>query len=181
MLPSVILVVAAQILGSMVLMIVATALCGGAAGLGYRGSLQVVNQIAPEDRRSEVVSSYFVCVFCGNAIPVVGIGVISTLANSTMASLIFAVMIVVFAVVALLFGMSSPYRRRCVRAYCRSRLFTELGLFRAGCPGATALLARQLAKGRIAGKLDCIEDSQATLPPPTPLPLRGEVICTGPS
>src|SRR5438309_4885752 len=105
MLPSVILVVAAQILGSMVLMIVATALCGVAAGLGYRGSLQVVNQIAPENRRAEVVSSYFICGFSGNALPVIGVGVISTLASATAASMTFAATISAFALVALVFGI----------------------------------------------------------------------------
>lgn len=103
--PSVALLVSAQIAGSMAIMIVATASCGVAAGLGYRGSLQIVNQIAPEDRRAEVVSSYFVCGFSGNALPVIGVGVISTLASSTTASLAFAATISVFALVALVFGV----------------------------------------------------------------------------
>jgi MFS family permease len=104
MLPSVALVVAAQLLGSMPVMLIATAACGVAAGLGYRGSLQVVNQIAPQDRRAEVVSAYLVCCFCGNALPVIGIGVISTYATSGAASVVFALTIAAFAVVALVFG-----------------------------------------------------------------------------
>jgi hypothetical protein len=109
MLPSVILLVCAQIMASMPVMILATALCGLAAGLGYRGSLQVVNLIAPEDRRAELVSNYFLWVFCGNAVPVIGVGVLSTLASSTVASAAFAAMIVAFALVALFFG--SRYTR----------------------------------------------------------------------
>ncbi|MGH6679648.1 MAG: MFS transporter, partial [Bradyrhizobium sp.] len=101
MLPSVALLVLAQLKASMVLVIIATAVCGAASGLGYRGSLQVVNQIAPESQRAEVVSSYFVCCFLGNALPVIGIGVISTFAGSTVASLAFAGMIVAFALAAL--------------------------------------------------------------------------------
>ncbi|HEY7688107.1 MAG TPA: MFS transporter [Dongiaceae bacterium] len=104
MIPAVVLVVTAQILGSMTVMIIATAACGIAAGLGYRGSLQVVNQIAPDAQRAEVVSSYFVCCFSGNALPVIGIGVISTAASATAASLVFAAMIIAFALVALVFG-----------------------------------------------------------------------------
>jgi hypothetical protein len=38
----------------MPIMIAATATCGLAAALGYRGSLQVVNQIAPREQRAEV-------------------------------------------------------------------------------------------------------------------------------
>ena len=104
LIPGLVLIVSAQIAGSMLLMISATALCGASAGLGYRGSLQVVNQIAPEDRRAEVVSAYFLCCFSGNALPVIGIGVISTFAGLTVASTLFATMIIAFAVVALVFN-----------------------------------------------------------------------------
>ncbi len=105
MVPSVALVVAAQVAASMTVMIVATAVCGMASGCGYRGSLQVVNQIAPEKQRAEVVSSYYLCGFAGNALPVIGICVIATFANMIAASITFAVMIVVFALVALYFGL----------------------------------------------------------------------------
>jgi len=105
MLPSLALLVTAQLAGSFGVMIVATATCGVAAGLGYRGSLQVVNQIAPDDRRAEVVSAYFICCFLGNALPVIGIGVLSTLISSTVASLVFATTIALFAAVALVFGL----------------------------------------------------------------------------
>ncbi|CAN7508957.1 MFS transporter [Mesorhizobium sp. LjNodule214] len=104
MVPTVVLVVAAQILASMAVMIAGTALCGVAAALGYRGGLQVVNQIAPADRRAEVVSAFFVCCFCGNALPVIGIGLLSSWTSSTTASLAFAGMITLFSLVALGFG-----------------------------------------------------------------------------
>lgn len=107
--PAAVLVVAAQWFGSLGIMLVATALCGIAAALGYRGSLQVVNQIAPPARRAEIASVYFICCFCGNALPVVGIGGISTLVGAGAASLAFAGMIVIFALTALGFGMK--YRR----------------------------------------------------------------------
>jgi hypothetical protein len=60
-------------------------------GLGYRGSLEAATVIAPADRRAEVVSAYFVCGFTGNAVPVIGVGVIATIA--------------VFAIVAFAFGL----------------------------------------------------------------------------
>ncbi len=108
MIPSVALVVAAQISASMPVMLAATALCGIAAGLGYRGSLQVVNQIAPAEQRAAVASAYFICGFSGNALPVIGVGVLSTFASPEIASAAFAVMIALFAVVALVFA--SRYR-----------------------------------------------------------------------
>jgi MFS family permease len=105
MVPSVAALVLAQLLASMPLMLAAAALCGVASGLGYRGSLQEVNQIAPAERRAEVVSAYFVCGFTGNAVPVIGVGVIGTFAGSAIASLVFAATIVVFALVAFMFGL----------------------------------------------------------------------------
>jgi hypothetical protein len=108
MLPSAVLVVTAQLSASLAVMTAATAataVCGMAAGLGFRGSLQVVNQIAPADRRAEVVSSYLVCCFSGNALPVIGVGVISTLAGAGIASIAFAATIAVFALAALGFGL----------------------------------------------------------------------------
>ena len=103
--PSVAVLVAAQLARSLVLLIIATALCAVASGLGYRGSLQVANQIAPADRRAELVSAYFICGFAGNALPVIGVGVISTLAGPIAASLAFAVTIAIFALVALAFEL----------------------------------------------------------------------------
>ena len=105
MLPSAAVLVAAQFAKSMLVLIVATAMCAAASGLGYRGSLQVANQIAPPERRAEIVSSYFICGFAGNALPVIGVGVISTLAGPIAASLAFAVTIAAFALTALFFGI----------------------------------------------------------------------------
>jgi hypothetical protein len=79
------------------------------AGLGYRGSLQVVNQIAPADKRAAVVSSYFICCFTGNALPVIGVGILSTFSDTIVADMAFACMIAIFAMVALIFGR--VYRR----------------------------------------------------------------------
>jgi MFS family permease len=104
MLPSVALIVVAQAGGSLVGMLAATALCGAASGLGYRGSLQVVNEIAPPARRAEVLSAYFICCFTGNSVPVIGVGVISVLIGPLAASASFAVLIVVFALAALWFS-----------------------------------------------------------------------------
>jgi MFS family permease len=106
MVPSVGLIVASQLLASTMVMIVATAVCGVSAGLGYRGSLQVINKIAPEDRRAEVTSSYFVCCFVGNALPVIGVGIISAYAGMPIASATFAGVISVFAVAALIFDIT---------------------------------------------------------------------------
>lgn len=48
-----------------------TATGGAALALAYRGSLQVINDIAPDDRRAEVVASHRIVCFLGNSLPVV--------------------------------------------------------------------------------------------------------------
>ena len=93
-------------LASMIIMVIATSSCGIAAALGYCGGLQVVNQVAPRGRRAEVVSDFLICCFCGNALPVIGIGIVSTLAGPITASLAFALMIVAFSLVAAGFGLN---------------------------------------------------------------------------
>jgi hypothetical protein len=79
-----------------------TGIAGVAVGMGYRGSLQVVNEIAPEDRRAEVVSAYFIACFIGNSVPVIGVGVLASVTNSLVASITFACTIAAFAIGTLL-------------------------------------------------------------------------------
>jgi MFS family permease len=102
------LLLGAELLWSMPLMLLATALCGVAAGVGYCGSLQVVNEIAPPSQRAEVVSAYFVCCFAGNALPVIGIGVLTVLASAATASMAFAGVIAAFALAALGWSLRLP-------------------------------------------------------------------------
>jgi len=101
LIPSAGMVVAAQYLVSLPVMLAGTALCGLASALGYRGSLQVVNEIAPADRRAEVVSAYFVACFSGNSIPIIGVGVLSALVDPVIATAALAAMIALFALAAI--------------------------------------------------------------------------------
>ena len=105
MIPAAAGVVIAQAAASLWVMLVATAGVGVSAGLGYRGSLQVVNQIAPAQERAAVVSSYFISCFIGNALPVIGVGVLSSHTSTTIADIAFACMIAAFAAIALIFGL----------------------------------------------------------------------------
>ena len=111
--PSLALVVAAQIFASMPVLLVGTALSGVAAALGYRGSLQVVNQIAPPDRRAEAVSSYLVACFFGNSLPVIGVGVLTAVSTQVLASSVFAVVTGAIAIAAFFVGRKyTPHIKR---------------------------------------------------------------------
>lgn len=102
LLPSVAILLFAQIAHSMLALILATAIGALCWALGYRGSLQVVNEIAPADRRAEVASTYYIVGFIGNSIPVIGVGLITAIAGPKIASLTFGCTIAAFAVAALL-------------------------------------------------------------------------------
>ena len=104
LLPCLALLELAQLLRSMPVLLMGTTLSGVAAALGYRGGLQVINAISPEDRRAEVVSSYYVAGFVGNSLPVIGVGVLSSALGSLTAGAIFAITIGTFAVIALVVG-----------------------------------------------------------------------------
>ncbi len=99
--PSLALLMAAQEMRSLPVLLVGTAVSGLAAALGYRGSLQVVNQIAPAEKRAEVISSYLVACYLGNSLPVIGIGVLSRFAAPDTANLAFAAVVALCALAAL--------------------------------------------------------------------------------
>jgi MFS family permease len=105
MIPAAGSIVAAQVSASLWVMLAATAAVAVSAGLGYRATLQVVNQSAPADKRAAVMSIYFICCFIGNAVPVVGVGVLSSFTTSIAADIAFACTIALFAMVALIFGL----------------------------------------------------------------------------
>lgn len=91
------------------LMLAATALGGVAAALGYRGSLQVVNAIARERNRSEVVSAYLIALFVGNSVPIVGIGLLAAATNVFVAHMSFGSLVAVFAIVALMLRLRTAH------------------------------------------------------------------------
>lgn len=79
--------------------------------LGYRGSLQVVDEIAPEDRRAELVTSYLLVCSAGNALPVVGVGVLSRAVGPELAHRIFAGVLAVLGLLAGGIGASRKFIR----------------------------------------------------------------------
>ena len=101
LLPSLGCLFLAQTFTSLALLIIGTTLGGVASALGYRGSLQVVNGIAPHERRGEVISSFMIACYLGNSVPVIGVGVLSTLCGQAVAHKVFAATIAALAAIAL--------------------------------------------------------------------------------
>ncbi len=96
---------------SMPLLLAATLICGAAMALGYRGSLQVINEISPQDRRAEVVSSYLLVCYAGNSLPVLGVGLLSASLGAWTAHLSFASVVAAFALVAAVTVLAGRGRR----------------------------------------------------------------------
>jgi MFS family permease len=118
--PAVALLVFAELLRSMPLLIVTAAIGGAAMALSYRGSLQVLNEIAPQDKRAEVVSAYLLMCYLGNSLPVLGVGLLTTLIAPPLAHMIFAAVVATLALAAILTGTASRKRQRREQAHVPS-------------------------------------------------------------
>jgi len=95
----------AQAESSLAALVVTSAVGGAGFGLCYRGALQVVQRIAPDDRRAEVVSSFLLACFLGNSLPVVGVGLLSEAASPELAQTVFAAMVALLALAAIATGL----------------------------------------------------------------------------
>ena len=98
---SVALLVGAQMMQSLPILVFGAAVTGIAAAFGYRGSLQLINEIAPKDQRAEVISTFKIVCFTGNAIPVIGVGVLSSVYSPAVATITLAGVTSVLGIVAL--------------------------------------------------------------------------------
>jgi predicted MFS family arabinose efflux permease len=102
--PSLALLLWAQVAGSIALLIVATALGGVASALGFRGSLQEANRMAPAGQRAELLSAYLLCCYTGNSLPAVGIALLSRTVGHLWADVVFAAVSAALSVIALTVG-----------------------------------------------------------------------------
>jgi MFS family permease len=111
LLPSLVLLIVAQAQGSLPLLLLGTTLSGISGALGYRGSLQVVNQIAPAEQRAGVASAYFLVCFIGNSLPVIAVAILARAFSSLVADGVFAVTLAVLALAALAFSQLQSRER----------------------------------------------------------------------
>ncbi len=100
----------AEALHSMALLVLATLATGAAMALGYRGSLQIINEIAPERQRAEMVSSYLLVCYSANALPVIGVGLLSLPLGAEDAHRVFAIVLVALASLACAIGLRHASR-----------------------------------------------------------------------
>jgi len=110
--PAVALLSLAETFRSLTLLFIAAAVGGAAMALSYRGSLQVVNEVAPQNQRAEIVSAYLLMCYLGNSLPVLGVGLLTTVLEPTLAHEIFAALVAALAIAAILTGVVGRKRQR---------------------------------------------------------------------
>jgi NO-binding membrane sensor protein with MHYT domain len=107
------LLVAADVAGSFPLLLGATVAGGAVLALGYRGSLQSVNEMAPPEHRAELVSTYLLVCYSANSLPVLGVGLLARVVEPRVAHSVFAGFLAALGIVALVAdGRSRALRLR---------------------------------------------------------------------
>jgi hypothetical protein len=71
-----------------------------------------MNEIAPQEKRAEVVSAYLLMCYLGNSLPVLGVGLLATKLEPPVAHAIFATVVAALALAAILTGSASRRRLR---------------------------------------------------------------------
>jgi MFS family permease len=105
MLPALGLLLAAELWASLPALVAGTAAGGMALGAGYRGAVEVGNQIAPKDKRAELMSMLFVCGNLGLSVPVIGVGILAAQTSPLLADTVFAGITAMLSLAGLAFGI----------------------------------------------------------------------------
>ncbi len=95
-----VILVAAVFAASMWLLVLGVVVGGFGAGLAFRAALAAVTDMAPPQRRGEVISTFFLAAYVGIAVPVVAAGVLVTTTTLRVATTALAVFIVVLVCAA---------------------------------------------------------------------------------
>jgi MFS family permease len=96
-----ILVGASLPLRSLAVLMVGAIIAGLGQGLSFRAGLGAVTGAAPPDKRGEITSSYFVMLYVGISIPVIGVGAAASAFGLIVAGVVFAALVAILAAVAL--------------------------------------------------------------------------------
>lgn len=95
-------IVVAVPLQSMSFLLIGTIIIGFGWGLAFMGSMALVNEVAPPKQRGHVVSSFYIILYLGVGIPVIGIGFVSEILGLYEAVLMYTCMIGVLSIVTII-------------------------------------------------------------------------------
>ncbi len=91
---------------SLTLLLASTVVAGMGQGLAFLGSMTAVTQAAPASAKAQVVSSFYVVIYCGVGLPAVGIGLLAQQVGLYHAMLSYTVLIGIL-ILGLLAGQRS--------------------------------------------------------------------------
>lgn len=112
LLAGMVVLAASLLLASLPVLVAAALVAGVGQGLTFRAGLASVGEASPADRRGAISSAYFVVLYAGISVPVVGMGVLATWLGLVPAGVVFATLVGLLAVVVLvLLGRGAPTRR----------------------------------------------------------------------
>jgi MFS family permease len=98
-------------LPSLILFLAGTVIWGLGIGLAFMGSLAAINQVAPPNRRGEMVSAFFVAAYVGLTVPVVGVGFLIDATNFVVGTIILAVALVLLLLATLIVLLLSSRKK----------------------------------------------------------------------
>jgi len=104
------LLAATHVVSSLPLLLAAAAAAGAGQGLVFLGGLTAVNQHAPAQRHADVLSSFYVVIYLGVGVPVVGVGFLATVIGLLPVVQWFAAVTALISVAALTI-LARPGRR----------------------------------------------------------------------
>ena len=97
-----ILVGASLLVRSLAVLIVGAVIAGLGQGMSFRAGLGAVTRASPPDKRGEITSTYFVMLYVGITIPVIGEGVAAVALGLTVSGVVFAALVAILAATVLL-------------------------------------------------------------------------------
>lgn len=80
-------------IASLPLLLVSTMVGGVGQGLTFLGGITEINRVAPKDRHADVLSSFYVVIYLGVGVPVIGVGLLATATGLLTAVQIFAAVV----------------------------------------------------------------------------------------
>jgi MFS family permease len=115
MIPGLVALIVADLTQALGWLLAATVLAWIGMGLAFMGSLGDINEIAPEDRKGDVVASYYVVVYIATALLAIGVGVLTVATDPSTAIQAFAyaeIALCLAGLTSLLAELRAPRARR---------------------------------------------------------------------
>jgi MFS family permease len=103
---------------SLAVLIVGGVIAGLGQGMSFRAGLGSVTDAAPPEKRGEITSSYFVMLYVGISIPVIGEGAAAKTFGLVTSGVVFAALVAILAAVALLLLVRSGRKPKPATAAC---------------------------------------------------------------